>query len=69
MEIVKGLAYAAAVIVGCAIAFGIFALIAWIFSALISYVFGIDFGFWKGAATLVLLSIVGGYFRGRSSAD
>lgn len=53
------------------IAFGIYALIAWGVSVLVSYVFGIDFGFWKSAASLILLSIFASYFRSSngSSAD
>lgn len=49
MRVIKGLCY-----------IGIFALLALILSGLISYTFEIDFGFLKGAALMVITSILGG---------
>lgn len=52
-------------LIGVVIALGICAFIAWVVAVLVTYLFGIDFGFWKAAAALILLSIVGSFFSGR----
>ena len=46
-----------------AFALGILALVAWGVSVLVTYLFTIDFGFWKAVAALVLLWVVAGFFR------
>ncbi|WP_010495004.1 hypothetical protein [Paenibacillus elgii] len=51
-------------LVGLAVFIAVCALLTWGASVLISYIFGIDFGFWKTAALFVLLALVGGFFRG-----
>lgn len=46
---------------------GIYALVALGVSALVSYVFDIDFGFWKAVALLLLCSLIGGFFGKRNA--
>jgi uncharacterized membrane protein len=55
----------AAVIGMVAVFCGVYALFAWCVSVLVSYVFGVDFGFWKTVAALLLLSLVSGMTFGR----
>lgn len=45
---------------------GIYALFSWGVSVLVSYIFDVDFGFWKAAALLVLCSLIGGFFGKRN---
>lgn len=52
-----------AVIAGFALEIILFALIAWGVSVLVSYILDIDFGFWKAVGSLILLSIVGSFFK------
>lgn len=54
-------------LLGIAIAIGFYALIAWGVSVMVSYVFEIDFGFWKAAASLFLLSIAGSLTFGKAA--
>lgn len=56
-------------LLGLSIVLGFYALIAWGVSVLVSFVFGIDFGFWKAAASLILLSIAGSLVFGRSAKN
>lgn len=51
-----------------AIVFGIYALVAWGVAVMVSYVFDIDFGFWKTVCSLILISLVGGILRGNSKS-
>lgn len=55
-----------AYIVGAALAIGIYALVAWGVSVLVTFLFGLDgFGFWHAVAAMLLASIFGGLFFGR----
>lgn len=45
------------------LALGIFVLLSWVASIAVSYIFDIEFGIMKGAALLVLSSIVGAITR------
>lgn len=60
METLKSVGILAA---GFALAFGIFVLLSWAASLMVSYIFDTEFGILKGAALLVLSSIVGASFR------
>ncbi|ATO51006.1 hypothetical protein P4V86_15410 [Brevibacillus laterosporus] len=41
---------------------GINVFLAWVVSVLVTFIFGIDFGFWQSIASLILLSIVSKVF-------
>lgn len=55
---------ALAIVITVALIIGFFALIAWIVSVCVSYVFGIDFGLLKAAAAIILGGIAGGVLFG-----
>ena len=42
-------------------------LIAWVISELVSYIFNVEFGFWKGVSSLILLWLVGVILRPENS--
>jgi hypothetical protein len=56
-DLLEGLAI---FIVGAAFILGLFAFFGWAVASLVSFIFEIDFGFWKGVATVVLLGILNG---------
>ena len=56
-------------VLAAAIVLGVNALFIWGVSVLVSYLFGIDFGFWKTAAALILLSIVGSLTFGKAARN
>jgi uncharacterized membrane protein len=52
-----------------AVGFSIYAMIAYVVSVLISYILAMDFGFWKAAALLLVLSLLAGFIRGATPTN
>lgn len=47
-----------ALIVGVAFIFGVLSITAWLVSTLVTFLFEVDFGFWKAFASVILLGVI-----------
>lgn len=53
-----------AILISAAITAGFYALMAWLFSSLVSAITGFDLGFWRSIGGLICVTIIGFAWRG-----